>query len=445
LKFLHKETLRLAIPNILSNLTVPLLSSVDMALMGHEPDIIFIGALSLGVMIFNMMYWGFAFLRMGTTGLTGKAFGATNQIHQVEIFWRAALLSIALGFILIIIQTPLSNLILSLVNSEDQLKILSLEYFSIRIWAAPATLLSFVLSGWFLGMQNARFPLYMALVANVFNILLNLFFVRVLNMDIEGVAYGTLIAQYAQVILALFLIIKKYSFLWKIPQAEMLVQKKQLIELFSINRDIFIRTACIIFGFAFFRISSANLGELTLAVNSILLQLLFLLSYGVDGFAFASESMVSKYTGMKSKNGIIKAVQTSFLWAMGLAVLISGAYFFFYDLILGVFSSQNEVLNAAQKYYWWIVFLPVLFTPAFIWDGVFIGATKTVLMRNTMLASTILVYVPAYYLCVEELGAHALWLAMTLFMLSRGILLGYFFIKKKIPAELAGISKPTQS
>ena len=436
LKFLHKETLRLAIPNILSNLTVPLLSSVDMALMGHEPDIIFIGALSLGVMIFNMLYWGFAFLRMGTTGLTGKAFGAGSQTNQLEIFWRAALLSVVLGVILIIIQTPLSHLILSLVDTEDQLKSLSLEYFSIRIWAAPATLLSFVLSGWFLGMQNARFPLYMALVANVFNILLNLFFVRVLNQDIEGVAYGTLIAQYAQVILALLLISKKYSFVWNIPKAEMLVQKKELVELFSINRDIFIRTACIIFGFAFFRISS---------VNSILLQLLFLLSYGVDGFAFASESMVSKYTGMKSKKGIIQAVKTSFLWAMGLAVLISGAYFFFYDSILGAFSSQNEVLIAAQKYYWWVVFLPILFTPAFIWDGVFIGATKTVLMRNTMLASTILVYIPAYYLAVEQIGAHALWLAITLFMLSRGILLGYFFIKKKIPAELAGISKPTQS
>ncbi|MCB0558962.1 MAG: MATE family efflux transporter [Lewinellaceae bacterium] len=414
---MNKEILRLAIPNIISNISVPLLSSVDTALMGRLSEL-HIGAVGIGSMIFNFIYWNFGFLRMGTTGMTAQAYGAKNDGAVTHTLGRALLAVLLVAAGLLVLQWPFGQASFFLMNATGEQKGLVAEYFYIRIWAAPATLGLYAFMGWFFGMQNAIYPLILTVVVNVVNIVLSLYLVQNQGMDVDGVAYGTVIAQYCGLLLAVGLFCFRYGYLLEHFQRIAILQWSQLKKFLSINADIFIRTLALTAAFAFFYSQSSAEGGMVLAVNTILLQFLNWMSYGVDGFAFASESLVGKYRGAADDSKTHRAIRLSFAWGMGLALFFSFGYGLFSTELLQVFTNQKDVLAAARPFLFWMALLPVFATPCYIWDGVFIGLTASRAMRNSMILAFV-IFVVTYFATIP-LGNHGLWLTLLLFLLARG-------------------------
>lgn len=419
---MNKTILRLAIPNIISNLSIPLLGAVDTAMMGHMDGVEHLGAIALGGMIFNFVYWGFGFLRMGTTGLTAQAYGKDAANLPKYVFFRAALVAIIASIFLLLTQVWIEQVAFALVSSSQQIEELGKSYFYIRIYAAPATLLLYAFTGFFLGMQNAKFPLYLAIASNVLNIGFNLMFVFGFGLASDGVAYGTVCAQYLALVAALFMMKSRYGQHLRGVRRAVLVKGDELRKFFVVNSDIFIRTLCLIFTFSSFTAISAEFGDNILAVNTILLQFWSILAYGVDGFAFAAESLVGKYIGAKDKPSLRLAVVRIFQWGYAMALAVSFGFWLWHERLLGFFTDQSNLIEHAQVFIWWTIAAPFVNTACFMWDGIYIGATATKPMRNTMILST-LSYFAAYYFTVETLGNHSLWLGMTVFMLARGALL----------------------
>ncbi len=423
---MNREILRLALPNIVSNLTVPLLGVVDTALMGHEANKAHLGAIAIGTMIFNFLYWGFGFLRMGTTGLTAQAYGEKDYSETINILSRGLLTAAGASFILITLQTPIINLAFWIIDSSKEVESFAREYFRIRIYAALATIGLYVFYGWFMGMQNSRYLLIVSVFANCLNILFNVILVFGYNMKSDGIALGTVIAQFAGLSLALGLFLKRYGYFIKYLQKAAVLRFKAIQRFFAVNFDIFIRTLCLIFTFSFFTAKSSAMGEDILAVNQIYLQFIYILAFGIDGFAFASESLVGKYTGRRDQNGLKKAIRYSFFWGIGLAAIVSIAYGIFGYPILHLFTDKSDIYNTALPFLPWVVIAPLLATPGFIWDGIFIGATQSKPMRNTLITATFLVFLPLFFIFKPMWGNHGLWLAFSGFMVARGIMLSFY-------------------
>lgn len=434
---MNRNILKLAIPNIISNLSVPLLGVVDTALVGHLDQVYYLGALAVGGMIFNFLFWGFGFLRMGTTGLTAQEYGARNRAGMMMILARVQLIAWSMGLLLILLQTPIATLSFWIIDSSTEVANYTKVYFDIRIYTAPGVLALYGLNGWFLGMQNAKYPMIVTIAHNLLNIVLNIFFIRVLDMHVDGVAYGTLISTYMALGLAGYLYLRRYKrYLSHFIRTELL-NTEELKRYFSVNRDIFIRTLCLIFTFSFFTAMSAKQGDLVLAANTILLQLWMVASYGIDGFAFAAESLVGKYQGRRDRDGLQKAVGYNLGWGLALGVIGSLVYGIFGDAILRIFTNNTEVIELAKVVLFWTVMAPAVSSFCYILDGVFIGATVTPPMRNTMLAATFLFFLPAYYVGTLIFGIHGLWLAMILFMMVRGAALALYLpgrILHRIPS-----------
>jgi MATE family multidrug resistance protein len=420
---LNKKILRLAIPNIISNLSVPLLSSVDTAMMGRMESEIYIGAIALGALIFNFVYWSFGFLRMGTTGLTAQAFGEKNNAKLMQILGRAMIFAFGSGLIILVAQFFLLNVEFSILDGSEAVESLAKEYFSIRIWAAPATLCLYAMMGFFFGMQNALVPMVLTIIINVVNLIANIVLIQYFGMKADGVALGTVIAQYTGFIIALIIFYKKHGELLVHFQRKAIFEIQAFKKFLSLNRDIFVRTFMLVFAFAFFENQSAAQGNLTLAINSILLQFVAWISYGIDGFAFASESLVGKYAGAKNQEKLRKSINLSFVWAFGLAFTYSLIFYVFDVPLLHLFTNQENLITAAQDYTIWIVLFPILATAGYMWDGVFIGLTASKAMRNTMLWAFIF-YIILFYAVdyqLVEMTNFWLWLTFSLFIGIRGI------------------------
>lgn len=431
---MNRSILKLAIPNIVSNITVPLLGLVDLALMGHLGSEVYIGAISLGGVIFNFIYWGFGFLRMSTSGFTAQAFGEKNRAETITILIRALLVALGISLLILLLQAPVAWASFHLIGGSADVETLANQYFRIRVWAAPAALSLFVFSGWFLGMQNARYPMIIAIAVNVVNILLSVFFVFVLKMKSDGVALGTAISQYAGLLIATLLFLKKYKYLLPDVSRKGIMNLKILANFFKVNTDIFIRTFCIILVFTFFTSKSASINDTILAVNSLLIQLLLFFSFFIDGFAFAGEALVGKYVGARKPLKLKKAVKYLFYWGTGLALVFTLIYLGGVNFILKLLTSQPGVIEAAQPFLFWVALIPVASFASFIWDGIYIGATASKAMRNALLGSTFLVFAPVYYFLNPVWENHALWLGMILFMLARGIFQTFMY-KKAIPVN----------
>lgn len=424
---MNKDIFRLAIPNIISNITIPLLGLVDLALMGHLNSELYIGAIALGGVIFNFIYWGFGFLRMSTTGFTAQAVGMKNDNEPFVVLMRALVVGIGAGMAILLVQRPIATIGFGLIGGSEEVKVLAKEYFLIRIWAVPAALSQFVFSGWFLGMQNARYPMIIAITANVLNILFSMFFVFGLDMKSDGVALGTVLAQYTGFLLAIFLFLNTYRKLIVIKNISQIFTIKSMSRFFSVNTDIFIRSFCIILVFTFFTSESASTNDTILAVNSLLIQMLMFFSFFIDGFAYAGEALAGKYFGAKQKKKLKQVVKQLFIWGIGMALLFTLIYATGIDFILRLLTSQQDILDRAQPYIIWVLFIPLASFSSFIWDGIYIGTTASEAMRNTLLVSAFFVFAPVYYLLSPVWGNHALWLAMILFMLSRGVFQTLFF------------------
>lgn len=426
---MNKQIFRLAVPNIISNLSVPLLGVVDTALVGHLDQIYYLGALAVGSMIFNFIFWGFGFLRMGTTGLTAQEYGARDRSKMVMTLARVQLIAWAIGFGLILLQTPIILFSLWVIESSAEVAAYTREYYDIRIYTAPAILALYGLQGWFLGMQNAKYPMIITIVHNLLNIVLNLFFIQVLDMHVNGVAWGTFISTWLALGLGVYLFFRRYKRYVSHYIHTELINPEEIKRYFSVNRDIFIRTLCLIFTFSFFTAMSARQGDLILAANTILLQLWMVASYGIDGFAYAAESLIGRYTGSQNRQKLKQAVSYNLGWGLCLGLLGTMVYWVFSDPILAIFTNNQEVIDLAQAVLFWTILAPFISSICYILDGVFIGATETAPMRNTMLAATFLFFLPAYFLGTALFSIHGLWLAMVLFMLVRGVALAIYLPK----------------
>lgn len=434
---MNKSILRLAIPNIISNLTVPLLSFVDIALMGHLDSEVYIGAIALGGIIFNYIFWSLGFLRMGTTGFTAQAYGRENWEEVFLILIRALGVAILAASVLLILQYPIAELSFLLIEGSPEVEAEARSYFYARIYAAPATVSLYALMGWFLGIQNARIPMFTAILINVANIGFSFWFVVGLGYSASGVAWGTVLAQYLGCFFALSIFLSRYKTLWKYWSLEAILQRKALLEFFRVNQDIFIRTLVLVFAFSFFYAQSAAYGDTLLAVNSILLQFNMMLAFGIDGFAFAAESLVGKYLGARDQSALKKVIQYIFYWGMALALVFTLVYSLGGDSIMHLLTKHEEVIALAQHYQFWILIAPVIHSVCFIWDGIYIGATASRAMRNSTFIATFGAYLPVYYLSADYLENHALWLAMTVFMMARGLVLS-LWAKRMIYAKAQG-------
>ncbi|MEM8524398.1 MAG: MATE family efflux transporter [Bacteroidota bacterium] len=430
---MNKEILRLAIPNIISNISVPLLSTVDTALMGRLSEL-HIGAVGLGAMIFNFIYWNFGFLRMGTTGITAQAYGKKNSSEVMLTLGRAFLVVLVIASLILLLQYPIGQLSFQLMNvTGDQLPLIQ-DYFYTRIWAAPASLGLYALMGWFFGMQNAIYPLLITLIVNAVNIALNFLFVIEWGMEVKGVALSTVIAQYVGLTLAIILFAIKYRKYWQQFHYQSVIVWSKLKGFLLINRDIFIRTACLTFAFSFFYSQSAEAGELLLAANVILMQFINWMSYGVDGFAYAAESLVGKYFGQKNEQKTKKAIRLSFVWGMALAALYALIYLGFGAPLLQLFTDRVDVINAALPFLFWIILFPILSTPCYIWDGIYIGLTASKAMRNSMLLA-LAVYLILHFVLKPNFQNHGLWAALLLFMIARAGFQHWLYWRKGLALE----------
>lgn len=425
---MNKEILRLAIPNIISNISIPLLSTVDTILMGHL-SARHLGAVGIGAMIYNFLYWNFGFLRMGTTGITAQNFGKKDQSEIIHTLLRALTVAVILAISIMLLCIPINWIASKAFNILPEQQDLVNSYYYIRILAAPATLSLFALNGWFFGMQNAMYPLYITLITNVLNIIISFFCVQYLNMATAGVAWGTVIGQYVGCFAALYFIKRSYQSYFNYYQKELLFQWDKLKNFLSINSDIFIRTVFLTIAFSFFYSQSSSSGELILAVNVILLQLINWMSYGIDGFAFAAESMVGKYKGAEDDQKLKRSIVLALLWGGALALLYALVYGFAFKPILLLFTPDLEVVQLAQKYFWWIVVFPIASFLCYIWDGIFIGLTAAKSMRNSIFIAFIL-YMVCYYGFRPIEKDHAIWLALFVFVFSRGILQSFLYLWK---------------
>jgi multidrug resistance protein, MATE family len=428
-KKVHKQIFRLALPNILTNLTVPLLGMVDMYLMGHQESVHFMGAVALGSVIFNFVYWGFAFLRMSISGVAAQTYGRGDTPEMALTLERGLLIALAGSILLLILQIPLANFSFWLLEGSQEVKEIARQYFFVRIWAAPAAIALMVMYGWFLGMQNAIYPMLIAVTVNVVNIATSFLFVSYFNMQAKGVALGSVIGQYSGLALAVFLFAKKYR--WIIPHLTMSLAPiiSNIRHFLNVSGDILIRTLCIIAVFTFFTSKSAGIGDVTLAVNSALLQYLFLFAYFLDGFAYAGEALVGKFFGARDKSQLMLTVRKLMLWGVGFALIFSLGYYILGESLLQFFTNQEEVISKGNDYLLWVALIPLVSFASYIWDGVFIGITSSKAMRNTVLISAVFFFFLPIYLLFPYTGNHAIWIGMILFMVARSISLTLLYPK----------------
>ena len=425
-----RQILQIALPSIVSNITVPLLGLIDVAITGHLGGAAYVGAIAVGGMLFNIIYWMFAFLRMGTSGMTAQAFGARNMTEVVSVLMRAVAVAVCMSAVLLCLQVPVRELSLQIIEPSEEVGELARTYFNICVWGAPAALSLFVLTGWFVGMQNSRMPMIVAITQNVSNILASLVLVYVLEMKIEGVALGTVIAQYIGLGVAVLLLLKGYARLKKYKPREKVFSTDALKRFFMLNKDIFFRTICLIFVHFYFIAAGAKQGDTELAVNTLLMQMFLLYSYIMDGFAFAGEAMVGKAIGAKSYGIYIDTIKRLFLWGTAMVVVFTLAYAVAGKPFMGLLTDDAAVLMASDEYHVWTLLFPVCGMAAFIWDGVYIGATATKGMLMSM-AGGMIVFFSVFYLLDAPLANHGLWIAFNAYILMRGAVQTVLFFRDK--------------
>ena len=421
----HRRVWRLAAPIILSNLSVPLLGVVDTAVVGHLPEPYYLGAVAVGALIFTFVYWGFGFLRMGTTGLTAQAWGGDRGDEVPAILYRALLTAFALGAAIILLQKPIGAVAFSLLEASSEVERQGSAYFAIRIWSAPAALANYAVLGWFLGLQNAKVPLALQIFLNGVNISLDLVFVLVLGWQVEGVALATVIAEYSGLALGLLFVLHRLTGARAVDTAQ-LFDPVRFKHMFAINRDIFIRTLCLIFCFAYFTAQSAKLGDVVLGANAVLMNFLALLSHGLDGFAHAAEALVGGAAGARHRQGFRRAVSVSVFWACIVAALFAVTFWVGGNRLIAILTGLQSVRETAAQYLPWLIVAPFLSVWAFLLDGIFLGTTRTAELRNAMIFSTV-VYVISVQFALPALGNHGLWLALSGLMVLRGASLGAYY------------------
>lgn len=404
---------------------------IDVAIVGHMGSAVYIGAVAVGSMIFNLVYWLFGFLRMGASGMTSQALGRRDLKEVTLLLSRSLAIALGIAALLIILQIPLKWIMFWLIGPTADVAPFASTYFDIVIWGAPASLALFALSGWCVGMQNTRIPMMVSIMQNIVNILASLALVYGLGMKIEGVALGTVISQYAGCLMAVLLIRLFYGRLRAYWRLRGTFLSQPMMQFFSINRDIFLRTLCLVAVNLYFTSAGARYGAVILSVNTVLLQLYLLFSYFMDGFAYAGEALGGRYYGARNYKELHQMIRHLFGWAFAMTVSYTLLYILGGSWIVGILTDEPHVLATITDYLPWAWLIPAAGAAAFIWDGLFIGFTAT---RGMLVSSFVaaLLFFTAYLLTADLLGNHGLWLAQIIYLSTRGILqTGWYRIKLK--------------
>ena len=416
---MNRRILHLAIPSIVSNITVPLLGLVDVTIMGHLGATAYIGAIAVGGLLFNILYWNFGFLRMGTSGLTSQAYGRKDKEAEIRVLVQAVSVGLFSALAMLILQYPIERLAFRLLDTSAEVEQYAVTYFRICIWGAPAVLAQYGFTGWFIGMQNSRYPMYIAIVMNVINIVCSSCFVFLFKMKVEGVALGTVVAQYSGVMMALGFWYYNYKELRGRITFKGSLQLIAMRRFFAVNRDIFLRTLCLIGVTTFFTSTGARQGDVILAVNTLLMQLFTLFSYIMDGFAYAGEALSGRYVGACNLIQLKRAVRALFGWGVGLSLVFTLLYGVGGENFLGLLTNDKVVIETAGHYFYWVLAIPLAGFAAFLWDGILIGATATRFMLWSMLVASGSFFVIYYYFSGAT-NNHMLWLAFLVYLALRG-------------------------
>ena len=414
-----RQILQIALPSIVSNITVPLLGMIDVAIVGHMGSPVYIGAVAVGSMIFNLVYWLFGFLRMGSSGMTSQALGRKDLTEVTRILVRSVVIALGISLLLVVLQMPMKWAAFALIGPTEDVAPFASTYFNIVIWGAPASLALFSLMGWFIGMQNTRFPMFISIMQNVVNILASLTLVYGFGMKIEGVALGTVIAQYAGFIVAIALLLKYYGRLFPYYRGERLF--KDISAFFHVNSDIFLRTLCLVTVNLYFTSAGARSGAVILSVNTVMMQLYLFFSYFMDGFAYAGEALGGRTYGAKNKIAFSETLRRLWMWMLIVTTVYTLLYIIGGRWIFSILTDEPQVIAASDEYLWWTWLVPAAGSVAFIWDGIFIGITATRGMLVSSFISALCFF--GLYLLTEPLwGNHGLWLAMIVYLAMRGVL-----------------------
>lgn len=422
---MNKQILHIALPSIISNITVPLLALVDTTIVGHLGAASYIAAIALGGMIFNMIYWLFNFLRMGTGGLTAQAYGANQHQATSYILLRSLTIAGGIALTLLLLQRPIFQVTFHFVTATAEVRSLASIYFYILIWGAPAMLALYSFTGWFLGMQNARIPMCIAITQNVVNIAVSTLLVFGCHLKIEGVALGTLISQYTALLLAVIFCLTKFDVKQHF-ELKAILDINTLKRFFQINRDIFLRTLCLIAVTTYFTSAGSTQGELTLAANTLLMQFFIIFSYFMDGFAYAGEALGGRYFGAHDRLNFQRVTRCLFAWGGALSVLFFFIYFLSGTSLLHLLTDDSQVINRAQQYLPIIYFIPLISFAAFLFDGLYIGTTATRYMLISMFCASAAFFV---LINVCTLSNTLLWLAFLVYLGGRGLMQAFLFKK----------------
>jgi len=429
----NRDILRLAIPSIISNITVPLLGIVDVAIVGHIGDENYIGAIAIGSMVFNVIYWLFGFLRMGTSGFTSQAFGAGNTQATAYVLRKMLVLSFGVAAAFVLFQLPIRHLAFLLMGVNNDIHPLVATYYNIVVWGAPATLGLYVLTGWLVGMQNTRVPMWVSIAQNIINIAASALLVFAFHMGIAGVAIGTLVAQWAGFVMSLLSLRSSYAKEWQTALSIAITKLQSQTEIFTIsffsaNRDIFLRTLCLVSVNLFFTAAGSRQGAMMLSVNTLLMTFFTLFSYVMDGFAYAGEALAGRYFGARDSASLNLLARRLLRWGMALSVAFSLVYLLAGETILGLLTDKQPVVVAAADYRLWAVMVPLTGFAAFVFDGIFIGITATRAMFMSCFVGAIAFFL-IYYSLFGEWHNHALWLALNIYLALRGVVLAVVFMR----------------
>lgn len=432
---INRKILKIAGPSILANITIPLVGIVDVAISGRLGNASMIGGMAIGTMLFELLYWNFGFLRIGTAGITAQAYGRRDLRDSVRTLEQSLSTALLVAFILLAIQFVFVKTALLIVDTSPHVAQLAREYFLIRIWAAPATLSIFAFKGWFLGMQNAKSPMAIDILVNVVNLVACYILALHTRLGFAGIAYGTVIAQYSGLALSVSLLFFNYRKLFKYFHLRDSLNFGKMKAFFKTGGNLMIRSVSFLFIYSGFTVFAAKYGDTLLAVSTIIMKLMLLYSYFIDGFSYAGEALSGRFIGAKDLVSLKKSIRILFMWSLGIGFVSTFLYLFGGELLFGIMTTNPTVISASKEFLPWLVFMPIISCVAFIWDGIYIGATASVSIRNTMVISAVVFFV-FYYVLEPYVGIHALMAGYFAHLALRTILMS-LNAKKQVILKIA--------
>jgi MATE family multidrug resistance protein len=427
-KTLHQDIWSFTWPMVLTNLSIPLLGLVDTAILGHLDDARYLGAVAIGGSVISLFYWAFSFLRMGTTSLSAQAFGAGDNVGARHILLRAMVIGLIIGLAIMLLLPPFVPYIVNLVGHNLESMALANSYTSIRLYSAPAALITYAIVGWFLGQQKPKVPLIILVGTNFSNIALDWLFIIVLELNSDGAAMASVIAEYIGLGLGIGCLLYFNPRIFSLCKDAGLSKLAAYQQLINVNRHLFVRTVVLLLAFMFFTAQGAQQGDEVLAANAILMNLLLAVAFGLDGVAHAAEALIGKAVGGKKLDVFYATCQGCFQWSLVIACFITALFLIGETALQNLFTDITAVKNVVGQYYIWLVMLPLVSVWSYLLDGIFVGAGKSKAMRDSMLLASIFVYAPVWYFS-QQFGNHGLWLAFVAWNLARSVSMGWLFFR----------------